>query len=184
MIACEDTRRTQTLLDRHGIARRGSRCPSTTRPPGPASWPGSGRASGSPWSRTQARRTVSDPGGRLVAAAAEEGLAVDVLPGASAVVTAATASGLAGGGFVFAGFLPRTPAGLATLLDRLDAAGLAIVAFESPHRLAATLARARRARPGSARRRVPRAHEASRGGAPRHGRRAVGGLRRARRRAR
>ena len=140
VIACEDTRRTQTLLDRHGIAtprisltehNEGARTPVLLARIRAGERVALVSDAGTP--------TVSDPGGRLVAAAAEEGLAVDVLPGASAVVTAATASALAGAGFVFCGFLPRTPAGLATLLDRLDAAGLAIVAFESPHRLAATL---------------------------------------------
>jgi 16S rRNA (cytidine1402-2'-O)-methyltransferase len=82
---------------------------------------------------------VSDPGGRLVAAALDAGLAVEVLPGASAVTTAAVASGLAGVGFAFCGFLPRTPAGIGALLDRVDGAGLAVVAFESPRRLPATL---------------------------------------------
>jgi 16S rRNA (cytidine1402-2'-O)-methyltransferase len=62
-----------------------------------------------------------------------------VLPCPSAVTTAAAASGLAGGGFAFCGFLPRTPTAIAALLDRLDGAGLAIVAFESPRRLPATL---------------------------------------------
>ena len=178
VIACEDTRRTQTLLDRHGIAtprisltehNEGARTPVLLARIRAGERVALVSDAGTP--------TVSDPGGRLVAAAAEEGLAVDVLPGASAVVTAAAASGLAGAGFVFCGFLPRTPAGLATLLDRLDAAGLAIVAFESPHRLAATLRALAERDAGSARRRLPRAHEASRGGAPRHGRRAVGGLR-------
>ena len=50
---------------------------------------------------------VSDPGARLVAAVLDAGLELDVLPGASAVTTAIAVSGLSGGGFVFAGFLPR-----------------------------------------------------------------------------
>ena len=47
---------------------------------------------------------------------------------------------MAGGGFVFAGFLPRTPAAIGRLLDRLDVPGVPVVAFESPRRLPATLA--------------------------------------------
>jgi 16S rRNA (cytidine1402-2'-O)-methyltransferase len=55
------------------------------------------------------------------------------------VTTAAAASTLAGDGFAFCGFLPRTPAAIGALLDRVDGAGLAVVAFESPRRLPATL---------------------------------------------
>src|SRR5437773_1202139 len=50
---------------------------------------------------------VSDPGYRLVAACAEAGLAVDVVPGPSAAVTALVASGLPTDRFSFEGFLPR-----------------------------------------------------------------------------
>jgi 16S rRNA (cytidine1402-2'-O)-methyltransferase len=140
VIACEDTRRTLTLLTQHGIEtprlsltehNEAARTPALLARVRAGERVALVSDAGTP--------TVSDPGGRLVAAAAGEGLQVEVLPGASAVVTAAAASGLAGGGFVFCGFLPRTPAGLAALLDRVDAAGLAVVAFESPRRLPATL---------------------------------------------
>jgi len=140
VIACEDTRRTLTLLTQHGIEtprlsltehNEAARTPALLARVRAGERVALVSDAGTP--------TVSDPGGRLVAAAAGEGLPVEVLPGASAVVTAAAASGLAGGGFVFCGFLPRTPAGLAALLDRVDAAGLAVVAFESPRRLPATL---------------------------------------------
>ena len=82
---------------------------------------------------------VSDPGARLVAAVLDAGLELDVLPGASSVTTAIATSGLAGGGFVFAGFLPRSAAARETALQRFDAAGLPVVVFESPRRLPATL---------------------------------------------
>jgi 16S rRNA (cytidine1402-2'-O)-methyltransferase len=140
VIACEDTRRTLTLLDRHGIAaprvsltehNEAARIPALLERVKAGERVALVSDAGTP--------TVSDPGGRLVAAAIEAGLPVEVLPGPSAVTTAAAASGLAGGGFAFCGFLPRTPAGIAALLDRLDAAGLALVAFESPRRLPATL---------------------------------------------
>jgi 16S rRNA (cytidine1402-2'-O)-methyltransferase len=140
VIACEDTRRTLTLLDRHGIAaprvsltehNEAARIPVLLERMRAGERVALVSDAGTP--------TVSDPGARLVAAAVEAGLTVEVLPGASAVTTAATASGLAGDGFAFCGFLPRTPAGIGGLLDRLDAAGLAVVAFESPRRLPATL---------------------------------------------
>jgi len=140
VVACEDTRRTRTLLDRHGIAtprlsltehNEAARMPALLARVRAGARVALVSDAGTP--------TVSDPGGRLVAAAAAAGLLVQVLPGASAVVTAAAASGLAGAGFAFCGFLPRTSAGLARLLDRIDQAGLAVVAFESPRRLPATL---------------------------------------------
>ena len=66
---------------------------------------------------------VSDPGSRLISAVLEAGLTVEVLPGPSAVTAALVASGMARGGFVFAGFLPKSPAAIGRLLDRLDAPG-------------------------------------------------------------
>jgi 16S rRNA (cytidine1402-2'-O)-methyltransferase len=141
VVACEDTRRTRILLERHGISvpvlavhehneaaragelveriRAGDRVALATDAGMPA---------------------VSDPGARIVAAVAEAGLPVTVLPGPSAVTAAVAASGLGGGGFAFAGFLPRPAGKAAAAVRRLDACGLPIVAFESPQRLPATLA--------------------------------------------
>jgi 16S rRNA (cytidine1402-2'-O)-methyltransferase len=140
--ACEDTRHSRTLLARHGIDlplialhehNERAQTPKLLR-------------------RIEAGEricllsdagvpAVSDPGAHLVAEALAAGLEVVVLPGPSAVTAALVASGMAGGGFVFAGFLPRSAGELAGVLDRLDAAQLPIVAFESPRRLPATLAR-------------------------------------------
>ncbi len=141
VVACEDTRRTRILLDRHGISvpvlavhehneavrapelveriRQGERVALATDAGMPA---------------------VSDPGARIVAAVAAAGLQVTVLPGPSAVTAAVAASGLSGAGFVFAGFLPKPAARAAAEVRRLDACGLPVVAFESPRRLPATLA--------------------------------------------
>src|SRR5947209_14069416 len=82
---------------------------------------------------------VSDPGARLVRAALDAGIDVTVLPGASAVETALVASGLSGGRYAFVGFLPRKPGELDALWRETGAWGCPIVAFESPHRLRATL---------------------------------------------
>src|SRR5436309_6902708 len=82
---------------------------------------------------------VSDPGARLVRAALEAGVAVTVLPGPSAVETALVASGLAGGRYAFVGFLPRRASELDALWRETSAWGMPVVAFESPHRLVATL---------------------------------------------
>ena len=148
VVACEDTRRTRILLERHGISvpvlavhehneaaragelveriRAGERVALATDAGMPA---------------------VSDPGARIVAAVAEADLPVTVLPGPSAVTAAVAASGLGGGGFAFAGFLPRPAAKAAAAVRRLDPTGLPIVAFESSQRLAATLAALAEAQP-------------------------------------
>ena len=82
---------------------------------------------------------VSDPGARLVRAALEAGIDVTVLPGPSAVETALVASGLAGARYAFVGFLPRKAGELEALWRETSAWECAVVAFESPHRLVATL---------------------------------------------
>ena len=84
---------------------------------------------------------VSDPGARLVRAAIDAGVEVTVLPGPSAVETALVASGLAGGGYSFVGFLPRKASELAALWETLAARSTSgpVVAFESAQRLPATL---------------------------------------------
>ena len=83
--------------------------------------------------------TVSDPGRSLVAAAAERGFVVTALPGASAVTTALSASGMDADEFAFIGFLPRRRAERKRRLAALADETRTVVAFESPHRLAAAL---------------------------------------------
>jgi 16S rRNA (cytidine1402-2'-O)-methyltransferase len=82
---------------------------------------------------------VSDPGARLVRAALAAGVPVTVLPGASAVETALVASGLGGGPYAFVGFLPRKAGELEALWRETTAWGCAVVAFESPQRVGASL---------------------------------------------
>ncbi|HWL60053.1 MAG TPA: 16S rRNA (cytidine(1402)-2'-O)-methyltransferase [Microbacteriaceae bacterium] len=84
--------------------------------------------------------TVSDPGFALVRAAAEAGVAVTVLPGASAVLTALALSGLPTDRFAFEGFLPRKDGERRALLEELATERRTLVFFESPHRLADSLA--------------------------------------------
>ena len=148
VVLCEDTRHTRVLLDRHGIdarllsyhehneakrttelvprLREGARIALVSD----AGMPG-----------------ISDPGARLVAAALAEGLPVTVLPGPSAVETALVASGVEAERFQFLGFLPRRERALARLWDELGAWPHAVVAFESPQRLPATLRSLARAEP-------------------------------------
>jgi 16S rRNA (cytidine1402-2'-O)-methyltransferase len=79
--------------------------------------------------------SVSDPGYRLVAAAAAAGLAVTSVPGPSAVITALALSGLPSDRFCFEGFLPRKSGDRARALAELAGERRTMVFFESVHRL-------------------------------------------------
>ena len=139
VIACEDTRHTRKLLDRHGID--GARLVSyhehneRRRAAELAERIESGEVvalvtdAGTP--------AVSDPGFALVRECVARGLDVEVLPGPSAVVTALVASALPVDRWRFAGFLPRKAGELRAELERGEET---LVAFESPGRLPKTLA--------------------------------------------
>jgi 16S rRNA (cytidine1402-2'-O)-methyltransferase len=138
VVACEDTRHTKVLLDRHGITVPLVSYHEHNERPRALELAARIRAgavvalvsdAGTPM--------VSDPGYALVHGCLEEGLAVEVLPGPSAVVTALIASGLPAERWLFVGFLPRRRSELG---DLLASAAETLVAFESPRRLAGTLA--------------------------------------------
>ncbi|MDN4477569.1 16S rRNA (cytidine(1402)-2'-O)-methyltransferase [Demequina lignilytica] len=82
---------------------------------------------------------VSDPGFRVVEAAARAGVDVTVLPGPSAALTALALSGLPTDRFCFEGFLPRKAGERAGRLASLALEERTMLFFEAPHRLAATL---------------------------------------------
>lgn len=82
---------------------------------------------------------VSDPGGRLVAAVVEQGGAVEVLPGPSALVGALMGAGLVAHRFAFLGFLPRRAGARREILRQVSPT-LALVLFEAPGRVEETLA--------------------------------------------
>jgi 16S rRNA (cytidine1402-2'-O)-methyltransferase len=139
VIACEDTRRTGLLLERHGLAGAGRLVSYHEH--------NERRRSGELVARMRRGESValvsdagtpsiSDPGLLLVKAALAEGLPVDVLPGASAVLVALVLSGLPAERFTFVGFLPRARARRRELFEQTADT---LVAFESPRRLAATL---------------------------------------------
>jgi 16S rRNA (cytidine1402-2'-O)-methyltransferase len=88
---------------------------------------------------------VSDPGYRLVAAAAADGAPVTVLPGPSAVTAALAVSGLPSDRFCFEGFPPRKAGERARRLAGLASEPRTMVFFESPRRTAGTLAELARA---------------------------------------
>jgi 16S rRNA (cytidine1402-2'-O)-methyltransferase len=138
VVACEDTRHTRVLLDRHAISARlvsfhehneRARAQELVARIREGEVVALVSDAGTPM--------VSDPGFALVRACLAEGVALEVLPGPSAVLTALVASGLPAERWRFVGFLPRKAAERERLLER---AGETLVAFESPRRLAATLA--------------------------------------------
>lgn len=143
VIAAEDTRRLRFLASALGVAVTGRvishyDAVEEARLPGLLAEVRAGRTvlvvsdAGMPM--------VSDPGYRLVAAAAAEGLPVTCLPGPSAVTTALVLSGLPVERFCFEGFAPRRSGDRRRWLETLVAEPRAAVFFESPHRLADTLA--------------------------------------------
>lgn len=84
--------------------------------------------------------TVSDPGFRVVQLAAEAGVTVSAIPGPSAVITALAVAGLPTDRFAFEGFLPRKAGERAKQLRELQGERRTLVFFESPSRLAVSLA--------------------------------------------
>jgi len=82
---------------------------------------------------------ISDPGYELVKACADEAIMVVPIPGASAVITSLSASGLPSDRFIFEGFLPAKSQARRTHLESLRSESRTIVFYESPHRLRATL---------------------------------------------
>lgn len=87
---------------------------------------------------------VADPGYRLVREAAAAGLPVTAVPGASAVLTALSLAGLPTDRFLFVGFLPERGAERRRVLGELAPVPASLVMFESPRRLADSLADAAR----------------------------------------
>jgi 16S rRNA (cytidine1402-2'-O)-methyltransferase len=139
LIAAEDTRTTRKLLAHHGIRNRllsyndhnkAARIPRLLQAlrEGDVALVSEG---GTP--------VISDPGLDLVAAALDGGFAVTPVPGPSAVTAALAVSGLASRQFTYLGFLPRRAGERRRLFAALRDDPRAIVAFESPHRLRASL---------------------------------------------
>lgn len=139
-ILAEDTRRTRQLLASFGLSGRVVSCHEhneARRAKEVIGWLRDSRVvallsdAGTP--------SVSDPGAQLVAAVAAAGLAVSPLPGPSAAVAALSVAGLRGERWLFEGFLPRQRQRRRQRLMEWQQWPGAIVFFEAPHRLAATL---------------------------------------------
>ncbi len=82
---------------------------------------------------------LSDPGWRLVRAAADAGVPVAPVPGPSSIAAALSVAGLEADRFVFDGFLPAREAARRKRLAELAAEPRTVVAFEAPHRIVAAL---------------------------------------------
>ncbi|HUB75626.1 MAG TPA: 16S rRNA (cytidine(1402)-2'-O)-methyltransferase [Solirubrobacteraceae bacterium] len=138
IVACEDTRRTRTLLERYGVTGTlVSYHEHNERERAAELVPRMRRGAVVALVSDAGMPLVSDPGFILVEACVAAGLSVEVLPGPSSAIAALVASGLPAERWRFTGFLPRKRSELERLL--LTSADT-LVAFESPKRLPATLA--------------------------------------------
>jgi 16S rRNA (cytidine1402-2'-O)-methyltransferase len=137
VVACEDTRRTRVLLDRYGVKARLVSYHEHNERERAAELVKRMRAGEVVALVSDAGMPlVSDPGFVLVRACVAAGLAVEVLPGPSAAVSALVASALPADRWRFAGFLPRKRSELLEAFSSPET----LVAFESPRRVAASLA--------------------------------------------
>ena len=143
VVACEDTRRTRTLLSAAGIPMAGRRLLAVHE------HNEAEKAVVVVRLLSEGRRValvtdagmpaISDPGERVVAAVAAAGFPVTVVPGPSAMVAALAASGLPSARFVFEGFLPRKGPERRRRLEELAGERRTAVLYEAPHRARATI---------------------------------------------
>jgi 16S rRNA (cytidine1402-2'-O)-methyltransferase len=140
LVAAEDTRLTRRLFERHAIATRLISYHARSSPNREADLLAHLRGGTDLALVTDAGTPgVSDPGEGLVTAWAAEGGAVVPIPGASAVLAAVAASGVAGPRWAFEGFLPRSGRERRHRLARIAAEDRGTILFEAPGRVAATL---------------------------------------------
>lgn len=141
VVLAEDTRVTRKLFARYGITtplERYDEATARVRTPAIVERVAAGERTalvsdaGTPG--------VSDPGAHLVSACLDAGLKVEVLPGASAILTALVASGLPTHAFYFGGFLPRKAGERVRLLEGLAGLDATLIFYESPKRTASALA--------------------------------------------
>ena len=138
VVACEDTRRTRTLLERYGVTAKLVSYHEHNEQERAAELVERMREGQTVALVSDAGMPlISDPGYLLVQACVAAGLPVEVLPGPSAAIAALVASALPADRWRFAGFLPRKKG---DLRETLSEPGGTLVAFESPKRVAATLA--------------------------------------------
>ncbi len=140
LIAAEDTRITRRLLERHAVETRTISYHARSGPSRTAELLEHLRGGEDLALVTDAGTPgVSDPGGELVAAWAAEGGTIVPIPGASAVLAAVVASGIAGARWSFEGFLPRSGRERRERIARVAGDERGSVIYEAPSRVAATL---------------------------------------------
>jgi 16S rRNA (cytidine1402-2'-O)-methyltransferase len=149
VVAAEDTRVSAPLLARHGIARQLLSLHAhyeARRSDAIVALLAAGKSvalvsdAGTP--------AISDPGARLVRAVRDAGYAVVPIPGPSAVTAALSVAGLGAERFAFLGFLPTQAKARRALLASVAALPMALVVYEAPHRVRATVAELAQALPG------------------------------------
>ncbi|MBS0364461.1 MAG: 16S rRNA (cytidine(1402)-2'-O)-methyltransferase [Proteobacteria bacterium] len=140
VIAAEDTRHTQILLQAFGIKRpllsvhdhnEAQRIPEVMARLAAGETVALVSDAGTP--------LLSDPGLQLVRAAAAAGFEISAIPGPSAITTALAAAGLPTDRFCFEGFLPASDSARRSVLAALATEPRTLVFFEAPHRILATL---------------------------------------------
>jgi len=141
VIACEDTRRTGRLLQLTNIKAPSLVCLNEHNEPEVIDDLIARAKQGELVAVVADAGTpgISDPPASLVQAAVAGGVAVDSIPGPSALLAGLSLSGLPMARFVFEGFLPRSGAPRAQRLQSLAGEQRTIVLFEAPHRLKKTL---------------------------------------------
>jgi 16S rRNA (cytidine1402-2'-O)-methyltransferase len=135
-VLCEDTRITSRLLERYGI--RNTMKPyheHNAEKVRPAIIEALQNGKSFALVSDAGVPLVSDPGYRLVQACIAEGIIVTGIPGASAVLTALTLSGLPTDAFTFIGFLPQKSKARVDILHSYVNVPSTLIAFESPHRI-------------------------------------------------
>jgi len=148
VIACEDTRRTRTLLSRYEIPRPGRMLSYREQ--------NEQRMAGNLAGLAEQGKTVavcsdggypgiSDPGYRLAHLAAERGLEFTVIPGPSAVPVALLLSGLPSSSYTFKGYPPKKPGPRRRFFEDEKDLPHTLVVFESPFRVGKALDAAREA---------------------------------------
>jgi 16S rRNA (cytidine1402-2'-O)-methyltransferase len=139
LIAAEDTRHTRKLLNHFGITTPATSYHAHSAPSRLGELLHALERGDVALVTDAGTPGLSDPGGELVAAAAEAGFDVVAVPGASALLALVASSGMEAARFTYLGFLPRRGKERGELIARAAQTGWPFVIYESPQRLASTL---------------------------------------------
>ena len=163
VIACEDTRQTRKLLAHYGISTPTVSYHEHNERERSVELAARLREGTSVALVSDAGMPlISDPGYRLVREAIDAGVRVEAVPGASALLTALAASGLATDSFYFGGFLPAKQAQRMRTIEALREEPATLIFYEAPHRILETLAAIEQAlgnRPVVVAREITKLHE-------------------------